>query len=107
MACSSRRPILLRWIVYLGFLLSTLGGLLAIYFVAARLVGSAYPGWTSIAVILLLVSGFIIVSTGITGLYIGKVFEQVKERPLYVVDREIEAGAEQRPAQSRTSIVNS
>jgi hypothetical protein len=42
------------------------------------LTGSAYPGWTSIAVILLLVSGFIIVSTGITGLYIGKVFEQVR-----------------------------
>jgi hypothetical protein len=58
-------------------------------------------------VILLLVSGFIIVSTGITGLYIGKVFEQVKERPLFVVDREIEGGTEQRPGQSRTSIVNS
>jgi polyisoprenyl-phosphate glycosyltransferase len=99
--------VLLRWIVYFGFLLSVLGGLLALYFVVARLAGSAYPGWTSIAVILLLVSGFIIVSTGITGLYIGKVFEQVKERPLFVVDREIEGGTEQRPGQSRTSIVNS
>jgi polyisoprenyl-phosphate glycosyltransferase len=99
--------VLLRWIVYLGFLLSTLGGLLALYFTVARVTGSAYPGWTSIAVILLVVSGFIIVSTGITGLYIGKVFEQVKERPLFVVDREIEQGTEQRPGQSRTSTVNS
>jgi dolichol-phosphate mannosyltransferase len=89
--------VLLRWIVYFGFLLSTLGALLAVYFVVARLTGSAYPGWTSIAVIMLLASGFIIVSTGITGLYIGKVFEQVKDRPLFVVDREIEDGAEYRP----------
>jgi polyisoprenyl-phosphate glycosyltransferase len=89
--------VLLRWIVYFGFLLSTVGALLALYFITARLTGSAYPGWTSIAVILLLVSGFIIVSTGITGLYIGKVFEQVKDRPLFVVDREIEQGTEQRP----------
>jgi hypothetical protein len=28
----------------------------------------------------------VIISTGVTGLYVGKVFEQVKERPLYIVD---------------------
>jgi polyisoprenyl-phosphate glycosyltransferase len=84
--------VLLRWIVYLGFILASLGGLLAIYFVLARLFGSAYPGWTSIAVLTLLGSGFVITSTGITGLYIGKVFDQVKDRPLYLVDRFVEEG---------------
>ncbi len=84
--------VLLRWIVYLGFLLATIGGLLAVYFVIARVVGSAYPGWTSIAVLTLLGSGFVITSTGITGLYIGKVFDQVKDRPLYLVDRFVEEG---------------
>ena len=44
------------------------------------------PGWTSLAVLILVIGGFIIISTGIAGLYIGKIFEQVKERPLYVVD---------------------
>jgi hypothetical protein len=57
--------------------------------------GSAYPGWTSIAVMTLLIGGFIIMSTGVTGLYIGKVFEQVKDRPLFVIDREIHAGYEE------------
>jgi hypothetical protein len=28
----------------------------------------------------------VIISTGVTGLYVGKVFEQVKDRPLYIVD---------------------
>jgi dolichol-phosphate mannosyltransferase len=91
--------VLLRWIVYFGFVLSSLGALLAAYFIAARVAGSAYPGWTSIAVIMLLASGFIIASTGITGLYIGKVFDQVKDRPLFIVDRELEHGAEHRPHQ--------
>ena len=90
--------VLLRWIVYFGFALASMGAVLAAYFTIARLVGSAYPGWTSIAVIMLLASGFIITSTGITGLYVGKVFEQVKGRPLYVIDREIEAGVEQAAA---------
>jgi dolichol-phosphate mannosyltransferase len=84
--------VLLRWIVYFGFGMAALGVLFAIYFTVARVTGSAYPGWTSIAVIMLLGCGFIIISTGITGLYIGKVFEQVRDRPLYLVDRELAGG---------------
>lgn len=78
--------VLLRWIVYLGFFLASLGGLLAAYFLIARVVGQAYPGWTSIVVVTLVLSGFIILSTGITGLYIGKVFEQSRGRPIFVID---------------------
>jgi len=78
---------LLRWIVYFGFLVSSCGLLLAAYFVYAYFVHSIYPGWTSLAVLILLIGGFIISSTGISGLYVGKIFEQVKGRPLYVVDR--------------------
>ena len=79
--------VLLRWIVYAGFLLSGVGALLAAYLIGARVAGEAYPGWTSIVVAILLTGGFIIFSTGITGLYIGKVFEQVRGRPVFVVDR--------------------
>jgi dolichol-phosphate mannosyltransferase len=50
---------------------------------------SVYPGYTSIVVLLLLIGGFIIMSTGVAGLYIGKVFDQVKGRPLYVIDESI------------------
>jgi glycosyltransferase involved in cell wall biosynthesis len=78
--------VLLRWIVYLGFFLASLGGVLAAYFLVARVVGHAYPGWTSIVVVTLVLSGFIILSTGITGLYIGKVFEQSRGRPIFVID---------------------
>ena len=57
------------------------GALIAIFFLADPL-----PGWTSLAVLILVIGGFIIMSTGVTGLYIGKIFDQVKGRPLYVVD---------------------
>ena len=79
---------LLRWIVYAGFVISFAGVLLAAFFVFNYFVNKPYPGWTSLGVLLLLLSGFIIVSTGVTGLYIGKIFTQVKGRPLYVVDRD-------------------
>ena len=79
--------VLLRWIVYLGFLVSLTGVLLAGYFVYDYFTRSIYPGWTSIVVLILVIGGFIIISTGVAGLYVGKIFDQVKERPLYVVDR--------------------
>jgi len=79
--------VLLRWIIYLGFIVSILGLISAFYFIYRYIYQSALPGWTSLAVLILIIGGFILISTGITGLYIGKIFEQVKNRPLYVIDQ--------------------
>ena len=51
--------------------------------------------------LILVTSGFIITSTGVTGLYIGKIFEQVKGRPLYVVDQAV--GVDVVPARTSPS----
>jgi glycosyltransferase involved in cell wall biosynthesis len=80
---------LLRWIVYLGFAMAAAGVVLAGAFILQAILIDPLPGWTSLAVLILLVGGFIIVSTGVTGLYIGRIFRQVKDRPLYVVDTAI------------------
>jgi glycosyltransferase involved in cell wall biosynthesis len=77
--------VLLRWIVYLGFAVAFAGLLLAGALSAIFFVADPLPGWTSLAVLILVIGGFIIMSTGVTGLYIGKIFDQVKGRPLYVV----------------------
>lgn len=84
--------VLLRWIVYVGFWISCAGFLLALYYVYMYFAHSVYPGFTSLAVLILLIGGFIIMSTGVTGLYIGKVFDQVKGRPLYVIDESVVDG---------------
>jgi polyisoprenyl-phosphate glycosyltransferase len=80
---------LLRWIVYLGFAVSSIGVLLAAYLVYVAFTYTPPPGWTSLAVLILVLGGFVIMSTGVTGLYIGRIFEQVKERPLYVIDKRV------------------
>ncbi|MDZ4742608.1 MAG: glycosyltransferase family 2 protein [Verrucomicrobiota bacterium] len=43
------------------------------------------PGWASLVILLCIFSGVILVSLGIVGLYVGKIFEQVKGRPLYLL----------------------
>jgi polyisoprenyl-phosphate glycosyltransferase len=76
---------LLNWIVFLGFAVALAGTGLATFFLVSYFVLEPLPGFTSLAVLILLVGGFIIISTGVTGLYIGKIFEQVKQRPLFVI----------------------
>ena len=88
-----RTTVLLRWIVLLGFVVALLGGLLGLYAVYSRYVEDTPPGYTSIVVLLVLLSGFIIISLGVVGLYVGRIFDQVKGRPLFVVDEQIDGDA--------------
>ena len=87
--------VLLRWIVYAGFLFAAAGAALAFYTLVVFALGRELPDWTGLPVLILLLTGFIICSTGVAALYIGKIFEQVKGRPLYVIDTKISAGTEQ------------
>jgi glycosyltransferase involved in cell wall biosynthesis len=86
---------LLRWIVYAGITMGVGGMFLAAFFVISRLSGNEdYPGWTSLAVLILLTTGVVTVSTGVASLYIGKIFGQVKDRPLYVIEKSVVDGVE-------------
>jgi dolichol-phosphate mannosyltransferase len=91
---------LLRWIVYAGFVMALLGAMLALYALGSWVTGAPLPRWTALPMLILLLTGFIIISTGVTGLYVGKIFDQVKGRPLYVIDTEAIGGVERaaRPA---------
>ena len=51
------------------------------------LYGHAVSGWTTIVVGLMLFSGIQLVSIGVLGAYIGRIFEEVKGRPLYIVKK--------------------
>ena len=52
-------------------------------------------GWPSLAVLILLTSGITTTCVGICGLYIGRIFEQTKNRPLYIVQNEINTEKDQ------------
>lgn len=82
---------LLQWMVQFGFVCSLVGVIYGIYLVfnVVALRHEPPQGWTSVIVVLLFMSGVTITSIGIVGLYVARVFEQVKARPLYVVDLEL------------------
>lgn len=78
--------VMLRWIVSLGFLFAFSGIASAGYFIWQYLYYTSLPGWTSLIVLTLVSTGVLLISLGIIGLYVGRIFDQAKQRPLYVVD---------------------
>ncbi len=76
----------LRFATYLGLLISMASIVVAIWAVVEHYVlSTTVPGWTATVVLVALLSSVQLVMIGILGEYIGRIYEQVKGRPLYVV----------------------
>jgi glycosyltransferase involved in cell wall biosynthesis len=72
---------------YLGFLISSIAFVYIVYAIGLKLFTDRVVwGWTSVMVAVLFLGGVQLVSLGIIGAYIGRIYEEVKQRPLYVVD---------------------
>ncbi|WP_414471716.1 glycosyltransferase family 2 protein [Microvirga sp. M2] len=85
----------LRVWTYLGFLISFLSIAAALYFLIRTLLfGTDLPGFPSLIVSIMFFSGIQLMSLGIIGEYVGRIFAEVKRRPLYVVAERIGGTAE-------------
>jgi dolichol-phosphate mannosyltransferase len=81
----SNKPLKLS--IKLGFIISLISFLYGLILVIRYLVwGIPVLGWTSMMVSIYFLGGLLLSMAGILGLYIGKIFDEVKNRPLYVVD---------------------
>ena len=67
----------------IGIVFLVIAFCIGIYVVHALVTGTAVPGWSSLILSIWLVGGFIMISMGIVGTYIGKIYTEVKRRPLY------------------------
>jgi polyisoprenyl-phosphate glycosyltransferase len=83
----------LRAIGILGFVFAALAFVYGIYLTGSYfLYGHQVNGWTTIVVSLMLFAGVHMLSLGILGEYIGRIFEEVKARPLYVIKHQMGQG---------------
>jgi polyisoprenyl-phosphate glycosyltransferase len=79
----SHRPLQLATL--LGFLISTLAFVAIPVVVVLRILGSYLPGFGSITIAVLLLGGIQLIAIGIIGEYVGRIYDEVKGRPLYLV----------------------
>ncbi|HEV8687038.1 MAG TPA: glycosyltransferase family 2 protein [Gaiellaceae bacterium] len=69
-----------------GFFFSTVAFLVGIFAIVAKLAGAfVVPGWASILVAVSFIGGVQLTLLGMLGLYVGRIYEEVKSRPLYVI----------------------
>jgi len=79
----SDRPLQLATL--LGFLISTLAFLAIPVVVVLRILGSYLPGFGTLTIAVLLLGGIQLIAIGIIGEYVGRIYDEVKGRPLYLV----------------------
>lgn len=77
----------LRWITGLGVIIALLGALEALVIIVNKLrhPEGPVPGWATIMVAVLLLGGIQLISLGIIGQYVGRIFDEAKKRPLYFI----------------------
>src|SRR5947209_10089160 len=91
----SHRPLQLATL--LGFLISTLAFIAIPVVIALRVLGSYLPGFGSITIAILLLGGIQLIAIGIIGEYVGRIYDEVKGRPLYLVRGRINIPAHETP----------
>jgi dolichol-phosphate mannosyltransferase len=78
---------LLQMSIKFGFALASFSALYALYIVIKYfMTDEVVPGWTSVMVSIYFIGGLLFANLGLIGLYIGKIFDETKNRPLYVID---------------------
>jgi glycosyltransferase involved in cell wall biosynthesis len=77
----------LRFLTYTGILVSLLGFSLGLYFIIKRLLGieTATTGFTTLVSLVTFLGGIQLIGIGVLGEYLGRVYDEVKQRPIYLV----------------------
>lgn len=80
------KPLYVSFVV--GLLITAVSFVFASGFIFQKLINSSYTirGWTSLAVIVLFFCGVQLLSIGVLGVYLSKIYREVKDRPLYIVE---------------------
>ena len=86
---TSQSDKVLRLFVKAGFIMTFVSFLAIIGLVIKYFVTHVTVGWTSVIVCNLLIGGILVFVIGIVGLYVGNIFMQVKERPLYIIRQQL------------------
>ncbi|MCI9280205.1 MAG: glycosyltransferase family 2 protein [Bacilli bacterium] len=80
----------LRFITGLGFLLTLFSIFVLIYSLIVKIIGNAVSGWTFIVCSIWFVGGLQMLSLGIIGEYIGKIYNETKQRPRYIISENLD-----------------
>jgi cell division protein FtsX len=81
----------LKFVSLAGFLVAGVSFLYVVRLIVGRLTGEFHevPGWASLQVSILVLSGIHLISIGIVGEYLARIYDEVKQRPKFVIRKAV------------------
>ena len=79
----------LRFICGLGFIILFISILIMVYSLIQKVFGNTVDGWTFLTISIWFIGGLQMISIGIIGEYIGKIYNETKERPRYIIEKDL------------------
>ena len=76
----------LKFITFVGLTMTLVSLVMIMFGIIRHIEGNTIEGWTSLLVSLWFIGGIITTAMGVTGIYIGKIYVEVKQRPRYFVE---------------------
>lgn len=80
----------LRMICTLGFVILFVSMIIMLYSLIRKLTGNTVDGWTFLSISIWFIGGLQMISIGIIGEYIGKMYNETKQRPRYIISENLE-----------------
>ena len=79
----------LKMITTLGFLMLFISIIMIIYTIVVKILGNTVDGWAFIKLSIWFIGGVQLVSVGLIGEYVGKIYSETKRRPRYIIEKEL------------------
>lgn len=80
----------LYYVIYAGLMFMLISILVLLYVVISLIAGHVVAGWTSLMLSVWFIGGALMLAIGVTGIYIGKIFHEVKHRPRYIIQERLD-----------------
>ncbi|AUI37224.1 glycosyltransferase [[Bacillus] caldolyticus] len=80
----------IRAITLIGFLAFLTSGAAGLYALIVKWLGHAESGWTSLMISVWFIGGLVLMSLGLIGEYIGKIYQEVKRRPRFAIEKTVQ-----------------
>ncbi len=79
----------LRFICFMGFIVLLVSIIIMVYSLIQKICGNVVEGWTFLAISIWFIGGLQMISIGIIGEYVGKVYNETKARPRYIIEHNL------------------
>jgi dolichol-phosphate mannosyltransferase len=87
----------IRFMTLVGIISATCGFIYTVVIVYNRLINNIpFKGWAPIMILILIIGGLIMLMLGVIGEYIWRIYDETRNRPYYIIDRELDASKDEK-----------